>query len=134
MSGTNWTVGQELAPLAKPAITTEQLREYAAASGDHNPIHLEESFAKEAGFPSVIVHGMLSMAFLADHLNANFPPSQFRVGRLKARFRKVTFPGDVLTCEGKVKKEIENGFLVSLAARNQKGEIATDGEAEVRFR
>jgi len=126
-----WEVGQELKPLTKPAITTEQLKEYAAASGDHNPIHLDESFAKDAGFPSVIVHGMISMAFLSDHLNFNFPAAQFRLGRVKARFRKVTFPGDVLTCEGKVKKELEKGYVVSLAARNQNGEITTDGEAEV---
>lgn len=128
----SWEVGQSLQPLVKPAITREQLKEYAAASGDNNPIHLDENFAKVAGFPSVIVHGMISMAFMGDHLLFNFPPKTYRLGRVKGRFRKVTFPGDVLSCEGKVKKLLPGeGLLVSLATRNQNGEVTTDGEAEV---
>jgi len=128
----SWEVGQSLNPLVKPAITAEQLKEYAAASGDNNPIHLDQKFARDAGFPSVIVHGMISMAFMGDHLLFNFPTAQYRLGRIKARFRKVTFPGDVLSCEGKIKKSLpDNGLVVSLATRNQNGEVTTDGEAEV---
>lgn len=128
----SWGVGQPLKAVVKPAITREQLVEYAEASGDKNPIHLDEAFAKEAGFPSVIVHGMLSMAFLADVVGANFPEHAYRLVRMKTRFRKVTFPGDVLTCDGKVKSVTPEGRLVvSLAATNQKGELTTDGEAEV---
>jgi len=127
-----WEVGQPLLSLTKPAITKEQLRQYAAASGDNNPIHLDESFAREAGFPSVIVHGMLSMAFIADHLQYNFSPKQWRVVKLRSRFRKVTFPGDVLACEGRVRRVEGPGHLhVSLLTRNQRGEITTEGEAEV---
>jgi len=128
----SWEVGQNLKPLVKAPITAEQLKEYAAASGDNNPIHLDEKFARDAGFPSVIVHGMISMAFMGDHLLFNFPSDSYRLGRIKARFRKVTFPGDVLSCEGKIKKTIEgDGWIVALATRNQNGEVTTDGEAEV---
>jgi acyl dehydratase len=127
-----WAVGQSLEQLKKPSLTREQLKAYAAASGDNNPIHLEEAFAKAAGFPSVIVHGMLSMAFQADHLQSNFPPDRYRVKRLKARFRKVTYPGDVLQCEGVVRKVLpDGGLVVSLLTRNQNGEVTSDGEAEV---
>lgn len=127
-----WNAGQVLEPLNKPPITREQLRDYAAASGDNNPIHLDENFAKQAGFPSVIVHGMISMAFQADHLQKNFPADHYKVVRMKTRFRKVTFPGDVLKCEGSVKKVKEDGALVvSLLTRNQNGEVTSDGEAEV---
>src|SRR5579884_3045763 len=56
--------GQELAPLVKPPITQEQLRRYAEASGDYNPIHLDVEVAHRVGLDSVIAHGMLSMAFL----------------------------------------------------------------------
>ncbi len=128
-----WEAGQPLRVLTKPAITKEQLQHYAAASGDNNPIHLDEAFAQEGGFPSVIVHGMISMAFLGDHLQMNFPPSEFKVLKLKARFRKVTFPGDTLSCEGKVKKTDAAGthFWIALHTRNQRGEITTEGEAEI---
>lgn len=129
----NWQVGQSLPVLVKPKITAEQLREYAQASGDRNPIHLDEAFARNAGFPSVIVHGMLCMAFMGDHVLSVFSEPQFRLEELKARFKKVTFPGDTLTCEGEIKKiEGEGRFTLSLRSRNQAGEITAEGEAVVR--
>lgn len=127
--------GQALSPLAKPAITAEQLREYAEASGDTNPIHLDPDFARDAGFPSVIAHGMLSMGFLGDYVRHHFPESRYDLVRFKARFRKVTFPGDTLTCEGRVKAVLPDGSLaLSVLTRNQGGEVTTDGEAVVRPR
>jgi len=54
--------GQALPPLTKH-VTVEQIRQYAEASGDRNPIHLDETFARSAGLPGVIAHGMLTMAF-----------------------------------------------------------------------
>jgi acyl dehydratase len=132
----NWTDGQVLHPLGFSPITREQLADYADASGDRNPIHLDENFARAAGFPSVIVHGMLSMAFMADHLRFNFPDGKYKVLRLKARFRKVTFPGDVLTCMGVVQKAVTDGgtVIVTLCAKNQRDEVTTDAEAEIEPR
>lgn len=125
-------VGQPLRPLEKPAFTVEQLREYAAASGDSNPIHLDPAVAEEAGFDSVIVHGMLSAAYLADHIAYNFPKAEYTLTRFRIRFRKVTFPGDTLVCEGEVRKIAPEGTLVvSNWTRNQKGEITTEGEAHL---
>lgn len=125
--------GTSLNTLTKPAFTREQLKEYAEASGDHNPIHLDETFAKEAGFPSVIVHGMLSMSYLGDLVRFNFPEKDYLLLRFKTRFRKVTFPDDVLVLEGEVKQLTSDGTIfVTLRAKNQKGETTTDGEAEVR--
>ena len=127
-----WQAGTVLKPLEKPEITREQLRAYADVSGDVNPIHLDEAFAKQGGFPSVIVHGMISMAFMGDHIRFNFPESDFTLVRMRTRFRKVTFPGDRLTCEGEVKKVNENNSItVGLRIKNQKNEITTDGEAEI---
>jgi acyl dehydratase len=127
-----WEAGQPLQVLTKPPITRDQLKAYAAASGDNNPIHLDEGFAQQAGFPSVIVHGMMSMAFLGDHLQFNFPPEKYRVLKLRTRFRKVTFPGDTLSCEGRVRRvEADGKVLVALHTRNQRGEITSEGEAEI---
>ena len=47
-------------------VTREKLREYAQASGDHNPIHLDEEFAKSVGLPNVIAHGMYTMALAGE--------------------------------------------------------------------
>src|SRR5256885_17112851 len=53
--------GAELPPLAVP-VTRATLVRYAGASGDFNPIHWNERFAKEVGLPDVIAHGMFTMA------------------------------------------------------------------------
>lgn len=127
--------GEALPPLVKPAITVLQLQAYAEASLDNNPIHLDPQFAQEAGFPSVIAHGMISMAFLADYILSQFPESQYSIRRMKTRFRKVTFPGDQLTCEGRVKERTEGGALiVAVHTRNPAGDITADGEAEIHPR
>lgn len=128
----NRRAGDRLDPLVKPPITRDQLIAYAHASGDINPIHLDEKFARKAGFPSVIAHGMLSMAFIADFLRHHFPDDSYRLEHLRARFRKVTFPGDSLSCGGRIRAVNDDGtFFVEAATTNQGGEITT--EAEARF-
>ena len=52
------TIGTELLPLVKGPITREDLKRYAAASGDPNPMHTDEEFARNAGYPGVFAHGM----------------------------------------------------------------------------
>src|SRR5256886_5533670 len=58
-------VGDELPPLVKGPIAQIQLTRYAGASGDFNPIHQDDEFAKAAGMGGVFAHGMLSMGFVA---------------------------------------------------------------------
>ncbi len=131
------TVGQELSPLVKPSITQEQLRRYADASGDHNPIHLDEQAAHRVGLDSVIAHGMLSMAFLGQFVNqqiADIPGA--RIAELRVRFISMVRLGDTLTCLGVVKSQAINDDLsqsitIDCWAQNQKGDKVTTGEAVV---
>ena len=130
-------VGQELSPLVKPPITQEQLRRYADASGDHNPIHLDEQAAHRVGLDSVIAHGMLSMAFLGQFVNqqiADIPGA--RIAELRVRFINMVRLGDTLTCLGVVKSQAINDDLsqsvtIGYWAQNQKGDKVTTGEAVV---
>jgi acyl dehydratase len=130
-------VGQELSPLVKPPITQEQLRRYADASGDHNPIHLDEQAAHRVGLDSVIAHGMLSMAFLGQLVNqqlADIPGA--RIAELRVRFINMVRLGDTLTCLGVVKSQAINDDLsqsvtIGYWAQNQKGDKVTTGEAVV---
>jgi acyl dehydratase len=130
-------VGQELSPLVKPPITQEQLRRYSDASGDYNPIHLDEQAAHRVGLDSVIAHGMLSMAFLGQFVNqqiADIPGA--RIAELRARFMKMVRLGDTLTCLGVVKSQAINHGLsqpitIECWAQNQKGDKVTTGEAVV---
>jgi acyl dehydratase len=60
--------GQELAPKTFK-INRALLKQYADASGDQNPIHQDEIFAKSVGLPDVIAHGMLTMALAGKYLS-----------------------------------------------------------------
>jgi acyl dehydratase len=63
-----YTVGQELAQKIYP-INRALLVAYADASGDQNPIHQDEAFAKSVGLPDVIAHGMLTMALAGKYIS-----------------------------------------------------------------
>ncbi|NBX75511.1 MAG: dehydratase [Proteobacteria bacterium] len=128
----SWIEGQTIKEIKKGPLTADLLKLYGAAALDPNPIHLDPEFAKAAGYPSVIAHGMLSMAFLAEAIRASFPGADYTVEKFSSRFRKVTFPGDILTTKGRIKK-VEGDILhLSLSIENQTGEITTQGEALIR--
>jgi acyl dehydratase len=127
-------VGDSLPPLEKPPISTTQLVQYAGASGDFNRIHFDDPFAREAGFPSVIAHGMLSMAFFGQ-LVAAWAGGADRVARLSARFKSPTFPGDRITVGGEVAARDEAAHTVELTlwAKKQDGTVTLEGGATVRL-
>jgi len=137
MSILDTTLDQQLTPLVKPPITKEQLRRYAEASGDYNPIHLDEQAAQQVGLDGVIAHGMLSMAFLGQFVNqqiASIPGA--RLEHLKVRFHNMVRLGDTLTCQGKVNtrtthEDLSQSIAIECWAENQKGDKVTTGEAAV---
>ena len=106
---TKLEIGQELAPKTF-TINRKLLIAYANASGDQNPIHQDETFAKSVGLPDVIAHGMLTMALAGKYLS-EISGSQ-NVIDFSAKFIKpVVVPADVdvsLVISGKV-TEIANG-------------------------
>lgn len=134
MSILNTAVGEALPPFVKPSITREQLRLYADASGDHNPIHLDEAAARRVGLDSVIAHGMLNMAFLGQFLEQQIAgiPGAF-LAQFSVRYVSMVRLGDTITCEGTVKARTfdDEGEAVTVEcwAQNQRGEKVTLGEA-----
>ena len=123
--------GQNLAAQSVE-ITREQINAYAEASGDHNPIHLDEEFARSVGLPGVIAHGMLTMGLLATWITG-WAGDHRRLRRLAVRFAGMALPGDVLTFGGRV-VSVEDGIAkVEVWAENQRGErILTKGVTEVQ--
>jgi acyl dehydratase len=126
--------GQALPSLTKQ-VTVEQIRQYAEASGDRNPIHLDESFARSAGLPGVIAHGMLTMAF-ANQMVTDWLGDRALLKRLQGRFAGMVLPGDEVTCSGSVASK--NGetrrVVINLVVTNQRGErVLNKGVAEAEF-
>ena len=103
-------------------FTRELIAAYAEASGDRNPIHLDEEAARAAGLPGVIAHGMLQMGLLA---RVAGDPARLR--RLSCRFAEVVRPGDTVTFRGE-----EADGRVELTAVNQEGRpVVTRARAEL---
>jgi len=123
--------GTVLGPLRK-TITQQKITRYAGASGDHNPLHLDQDFAAATQFGGTIAHGMLLLAYLSEMLTAAFGSRWLETGRLKVRFRGPARPGDTIIVKGLV-KAINDPTTVtaSVECRNQVGDILINGEAEV---
>ncbi len=79
-------------------IPIEMPAAYAAASGDHNPIHLDESVARMVGLPGVINHGLGTLSLVAGGLVERIAAGDpTRVRRLAVRFTDMVFPGSDVT-------------------------------------
>lgn len=130
-------VGDGLSPLVKPPITQEQLRRYAEASGDFNPIHLDEEAARRVGLDSVIAHGMLSMAFLGQFVQQQITATPgAQLVSLQVRFASMVRLGDTISCYGIVKERKQDAagsetVQIECWAQNQKGTRVTSGDAIV---
>ncbi|HEV2034583.1 MAG TPA: MaoC/PaaZ C-terminal domain-containing protein [Candidatus Dormibacteraeota bacterium] len=107
-------------------FTREQIAAYAEASGDHNPIHLDDHFARKVGLPGVIAHGMLQMGLMAT-VAAEAAGGGTRLRRLSCRFAGMVVPGDTVTFTA---EPADTGRL-ELRAVNQRGEpVLTKSTAE----
>ena len=122
-------VGTELPSFTAPPLSRLTLALYAGASGDHNPIHVDLDFARQAGMPDVFAHGMLSMAYLG-RLLTNWVPQQ-AIRSFSVRFAAITHVGDEIACTGKVveKDDATRTVRVELQTRNQAGETKLSGDA-----
>lgn len=122
----------QLPPLAKLPVTHEQLVQYAQASGDLNPLHTDDAFAKSIGMDGVIAHGMLIMGFLGEYVQ-ELAGTEAIVSKFNMRFGAMTRPGDAITCSGVVKQLSEiNGDRVAeleLFAEKAPGERVGTGSA-----
>ena len=122
-------VGDKREAVVVENLSRTQIVQYAAGSGDFNPIHHDEKFATEAaGYPSVFAHGMLTMGLtgklLTDWLGDGVLSSY------GVRFVRQVWPGDTLTATGEVRAVGEDGAVeVAIVTTNQKGEAVVTGEA-----
>jgi acyl dehydratase len=112
------SVGEELKPW-QYRVTREDLVAYANASGDQNPIHQNEEFAKQVGLPDVISHGMFTMAKVGQYVT-DWAGDPAAVVRFKTRFTQMVIvpkdAGNTVTVTGKVTGKDGNRVSVDLEA------------------
>jgi acyl dehydratase len=112
-------------------VTTGQIAAYADASGDRNPIHLDDAFARSVGLPGVIAHGMLGMAQLANFV-VRWTGDHRRLRLLRCRFSGMVRPGDSISFSGRIISEAGGLIELELEAQNQNGEnVMTRARAQV---
>jgi acyl dehydratase len=128
-------VGDELPALAKSPIDRVQLSRYAGASGDYNPVHVDELYAKSVGMPSVYAPGMLVMGMLGQLVSDWGRGGQLR--RYNVRFIKMVWPADTVVCKGRVTDRHGAGGRyfaeIDLWAENQRGELVMKGAAQLQL-
>ena len=130
----SWIPGANLEPIIK-TITQKQINEYADASGDFNPLHIDQQFARKSQFGHTIAHGMLVAASISEMMGVSFGIDWHISGRMKLRFKAPVFPGDTATTFGEVKEVIDlnstSEIVCGIGVRRQTGEHAITGEARV---
>ena len=128
--------GEALPSIVK-RVSQEKINLYAEATGDFNPIHIDETFARQTPFGGTIAHGMLCLAYISEMMTIAFGRNWASGGKLSVRFKAAAHPGDTITTGGKiVSTENREGVLYadcSLDVHNQKGETVVTGEAKIRL-
>ena len=117
-------------------LSRTQIVQYAGASGDYNPLHTDEIFAKEiGGYPTVFAHGMLSMGLTGTMLT-NYV-GDGRLTKYGVRFSRQVFPGDTLTASATVEavreEDGEHFVDLTISTHNQNGDEVVNGSATARI-
>jgi len=124
-------LGQE-ASFSKTVTETDVVL-FAGISGDFNPIHMNEEFARQTPFKKRIAHGALPYSLIAPVLGMKLPGLGTVVVEIRCRFKAPTFFGDTITATATVAEKIPEKHWVRMDLHwtNQRGETVATGEAVV---
>lgn len=112
-------------------LTQPMLNAYAEASGDHNPIHIDEAFAKTTPMGGMIAHGMLVLSFISEMMAGAFGERWLASGSLDVRFRAPARPGDTVTARATQQEPKDGRLRYAVECVSQTGEALITGSAEV---
>jgi 3-hydroxybutyryl-CoA dehydratase len=114
-------------------ITETDVYLFAGISGDFNPLHVNEEYARQTPFKTRIAHGALPQCLIAPVLGTKLPGLGTIAVENTCRFKAPTFFGDTITAKARVAEKIEDKRWVRMALvwTNQRGETVADGEAVV---
>ena len=104
-------------------VTAEMMQKFYEISGDDNPLHMDEAFAKEQGFDSRVVYGMLTASFYSRLAGVYLPGKFCLLHSVESSFKNPVFIGDTLTVAGYVKEKHEATRTIDIVATitNQDG-------------
>jgi acyl dehydratase len=121
--------GCEPAPSSFGPVTVTDIVRYQGASGDMNPIHHDQAFARASGFEQPLGIGMLHAGLMNSWASNWLGPQNVR--RTRIRWRSPVFPGDVLTFSGQIvrryEEDTERRVEIALFGRNQDDRVVVQG-------
>jgi len=117
-------------------ITESSLDDFANLSGDHNPLHMDENYAKNSQFKKRICHGMLLASFFSKLIGMYLPGKNALYFSQTINFQNPCFVGDTITVYGQVidKSDATKILAIKTSIYNQAGICLLDGTAKVIMR
>jgi len=115
-------------------VDDKMVRGFADVTGDHNPLHVDDEFAKKSKFGQRIAHGGILFGFVSKTLATNMPgPGTVYLSQL-VNFRFPVFINDTITLEVTIAELLpKNGARISTVIKKQTGQVVMDGEATVKL-
>lgn len=114
-------------------VSADEVRAFAAVSGDHNPLHVNPTYARDAGHPDTVVHGALLAGLVSRLVGMELPGRRSFLLNLKLSFAAPTYPEDALLVQGAVQSMHEDQRVIALRVRIACGdELRARGTALVR--
>jgi len=121
--------GQELFAVPKP-VRREEVKAYADASGDQNPLHQDDAFARSVGFPGIIAHGMFSMAHVVKALT-DWLGDPSALLRIRVQFRAVVYMDEILVAKATVLSLDPDSRRATLSVS---AEVDRDGQRQLAIK
>ena len=116
-------------------VTTEMMEVFRTISGDVNPLHCDEDYAKSYGYPGRVVYGMLTASFYSTLAGVYLPGEHSLLQSVESKFRTPVFIGDVLRIKGTVteKHEVFKRITVKAEITNKEGKRVSSAIMQIGF-
>ena len=114
-------------------VTKEDMDRFREITGDINPLHRDETYAREKGHESCVVFGMLTASYLSTLAGVYLPGERSLIHSVNTKFSGAVYVGDELTIEGTVKEKNDTFrfIVVKVLIKNQKGEKVLKAEMQI---
>lgn len=114
-------------------ITEEMQNGFRQITGDVNPLHRDEEYAKAKSYKDKVVFGMLTASFFSTLAGVYLPGEKSLIHSVEVKFSKPVYVGDTLTIEGKVDEKNDTYRLIRIKAtiKNQNGEKVSKANMQI---
>lgn len=114
-------------------VTEDMMKAFLGITGDVNPLHNDENFAVNSGYPGRVVYGMLTASFLSTLAGVYMPGERSLIQTVETKMAKPVYIGDTLTVAGKVteKHESFSVIILKVTIKNQNGDSVLRGKMQI---